>query len=447
MKLPGGNNLLNSVILQAPSVTQDILGQVHIRGEHNALQYRLNGVIIPEGISVFGQTLDPRLASSVKLIDGALPAEYGLVTGAIVDMQTKSGVFDSGGDVSIYGGSHQHHRRPSITAVTPDTSTILFPAISPATIWASNRRTAAAIRCHDRTTQYHGFAYLEDILDDHSRITAMLGTSNAIFEIPNQVGCSPPGWTASSGWGRRIAGSGNFLSMPTAQPDFRRENLDESQREITHYGILSYLHRAGPLDFQVSAFGRYSSLFSRRDVGDILYNGIAQTAYKRDVAYGLQAEGAWHAWARPHDPLRRGVSGRRYAVAHRVAGAAGRFRRRRQSQPQFALRRSGPDRQTSAMPLTVIDNGASMAIITVSMCRMNGRLPTLTINYGLRYDAYTAFDAENQLSPAHQCGVEPDRHDNHSCRLFAFFLAAAIRTGRKPECGAVRQHHGRGGSH
>ena len=104
---PGGaNNLLNQVILQAPSVAQDSYGQLHVRGEHNALQFRLNGVILPEGISVFGQTLDPRLASSVKLITGALPAEYGLVTGAIVDMQTKSGVFEPGGDISIYGGSH-----------------------------------------------------------------------------------------------------------------------------------------------------------------------------------------------------------------------------------------------------------------------------------------------------------------------------------------------------
>ena len=89
-----------------PGVAQDSFGQLHIRGEHNALQYRLNGIILPEGISVFGQTLDPRLAESVKLIDGALPAEYGLDTGGIVDIQTKSGVFDTGGHVSMYGGSH-----------------------------------------------------------------------------------------------------------------------------------------------------------------------------------------------------------------------------------------------------------------------------------------------------------------------------------------------------
>ena len=47
--------------MQAPDAAQDSFGQFHIRGEHNGLQYRLNGIILPEGISVFGQTLDPRL--------------------------------------------------------------------------------------------------------------------------------------------------------------------------------------------------------------------------------------------------------------------------------------------------------------------------------------------------------------------------------------------------
>src|ERR1700733_12505740 len=58
---PGGdNNLLNQVVMQAPDVAQDSFGQFHVRGEHNGLQYRLNGIILPEGISVFGQSLDPR---------------------------------------------------------------------------------------------------------------------------------------------------------------------------------------------------------------------------------------------------------------------------------------------------------------------------------------------------------------------------------------------------
>src|SRR5689334_24054264 len=104
---PGGANIaLNQVVLQAPGVAQDSFGQLHIRGEHNGLQYRINGIILPEGISVFGQTLDPRLAQSVRLIDGALPAEYGNRTAGIIDIQTKTGLFDDGGEISMYGGSH-----------------------------------------------------------------------------------------------------------------------------------------------------------------------------------------------------------------------------------------------------------------------------------------------------------------------------------------------------
>ena len=55
--MPGGDNVqLNQVLLQAPDVVQDSFGQIHVRADHNDLQYRLNGIILPEGISVFSQT-------------------------------------------------------------------------------------------------------------------------------------------------------------------------------------------------------------------------------------------------------------------------------------------------------------------------------------------------------------------------------------------------------
>src|SRR5258708_4649514 len=104
---PGGDNtLLNQVIMQAPEVAQDSFGQFHVRGEHNGLQYRLNGIILPEGISVFGQSLDPRLISSMSVVTGALPAEYGLRTAGIIDITTKNGLQAPGGPVSLYAGSH-----------------------------------------------------------------------------------------------------------------------------------------------------------------------------------------------------------------------------------------------------------------------------------------------------------------------------------------------------
>src|SRR6201985_1811146 len=260
-KQPGGDNAqLNSVILQAPGVAQDSFGQLHIRGEHNGLQYRLNGIILPEGISVVGQTLDPRLAESVRLITGALPAEYGLRTAGIVDIQTKTGVFEDGGEVSMYGGSH-FTLSPSFAYggssgsfnyfVSGDYTTNTLGIESP---------DGSRDPLHDRTQQYHGFAYLQDILDQNSSISAVLGTSNAIFQIPNQRGLQPGGLDGIVGLGPQDPVSGNFVLNANRATRFPSAQLDERQREITHYGILSYLRSMGDVDLQVSLFGRYSSL-------------------------------------------------------------------------------------------------------------------------------------------------------------------------------------------
>jgi outer membrane receptor for ferrienterochelin and colicins len=50
--------------------------------------------------------LDARLISSMKLITGVLPSEYGLRTAGVIDLTTKGGALQPGGSISIYGGSH-----------------------------------------------------------------------------------------------------------------------------------------------------------------------------------------------------------------------------------------------------------------------------------------------------------------------------------------------------
>src|SRR5258706_15560332 len=74
--LPQGQNAgLNQVILRTPGVAQDGLGQLHLRGEHANLQYRINDVLLPEGITGFGQELDGRFVEDLHLITGSLAAQ------------------------------------------------------------------------------------------------------------------------------------------------------------------------------------------------------------------------------------------------------------------------------------------------------------------------------------------------------------------------------------
>ena len=77
---------LNQVLLRAPGVAQDSFGQVHVRGDHGNLQYRLDGVQLPEGMSLFTNALATQYANKMALITGALPAQYGFRTAGIIDI-------------------------------------------------------------------------------------------------------------------------------------------------------------------------------------------------------------------------------------------------------------------------------------------------------------------------------------------------------------------------
>jgi len=378
---PGGdNNLLNQVVLQAPGVAQDSFGQLHVRGEHNGLQYRLNGIIIPEGISVFGQTLNPRLVGSLKLITGALPAEYGLRTAGIIDVTTKSGMHASGGDISVYGGSHSEIQ-PSIDYGGSSGSLDYFVSADFNTNTLGIESPDGSINpLHDRTKQYHGFAYLRDIVDDSSAVSAIVGTSNDIFQVPNRRGLQPAGLDGIAGLGPvgQLTANGQFL--------FPSESLSEDQREITHYAIVNYLRTQGPVDVSVSVFGRYSSLFFTPDpIGDLLFNGIAQTAYKRDAAYGFQAESAYRLGS--DHTIRAGLIYQADDLISRTSSAV------------LAVNAAGlqtfPD-----SPRTIVDNGTKHAWSYSIYLQDEWKIfPSLTLNYGVRYDAFNAFDAESQLSP------------------------------------------------
>ena len=283
--LPAGENTaLNQVILQAPGVAQDSFGQLHIRGEHNGLQYRLNGVILPEGLSVFSQALSPRLAGSVELITGALPAEYGLRTAGIIDITTKSGEYQNGGSVSIYGGSHGDIE-PSFEYGGSSGAFNYFVSGSylqnDLGIESPDGRSDPL---HDHTQQFQGFAYLEDILDADSRVSVILGASDQTFQIPNV-----------SGGQRRDHGHRPANPPSCGQTDLPSQAINENQSETTQYGVVSYLHTTDRFTGQVSVFARYSTLkFTPDPVGDILYDGVAQVADKTDTAGGVQAEGVYH---------------------------------------------------------------------------------------------------------------------------------------------------------
>src|ERR1700678_3576249 len=170
--MPGGTNApLNQVLLQAPDVVQDSFGQLHVRGDHNNIQYRLNGIILPEGISVFSQTLSPWLISSLKLITGALPAEYGLESAAVVDLSTNSGLLQPGGEISFYGGSHGTFQPSAEYGGSDGKYTYYVTGDYKEDDLGIESPDGSSNPLHDFTRQEHVFVYLEDIIDTDNRVS------------------------------------------------------------------------------------------------------------------------------------------------------------------------------------------------------------------------------------------------------------------------------------
>jgi outer membrane receptor for ferrienterochelin and colicins len=366
---PGGENVqLNQVLLQAPDVVQDSFGQLHVRGDHNDLQYRLNGIILPEGISVFSQTLDPRLISSLNLITGALPAEYGLETAGIIDLTTQSGLLKPGGYLSMYGGSHSTLEPSGEVSGSAGTFSYFVTADMLRNDLGIESPDGSSEPLHDHSTQGHAFGYFEDILGSSDRLALILGTSDDEFEIPNQHGLEPT-------LGLDVNGITDYLS----------NDLQESQHELTQYAILSWQHSAGSFNIQNSLSARYTSLHFAPDwTGDLLYNGIAQNAFKDDTAFAWQTDSSYKL--NDAHTLRAGIF-----LQHDSATSD-------TTSQVLPIDASGA--QTSDVPLTIIDNGNQSQEIESAYLQDEWHiLRPVTINYGVRFDHYNAYSSGSQVSP------------------------------------------------
>ncbi len=364
--LPQGDNAsLNQVLLQALGVAQDSFGQIHVRGDHNEVQFRLDGVQLPEGLSVFGQALQTRFAHSLSLITGALPAQYGFNTAAVVDITTKSGTTDPGGEISAYGGARDYFQ-PSISyGGRTGAIDYFFTGDLLRDRTGLENPDGGFNAIHDLTTQTHGLLHVSGIVDSTTRISLLAGASNEFFQIPNNPGQSPSlGLTAD--------GVGTFDSTA----------LDEHQREITDFAILSLQKQVGALDVQSSVFTRYSSLYYTPDpIGDLLFNGVAQTAARAVTSTGAQSDASWRVNAQHtiragfQATVERNTSSTNSSVLSALDGAS--------DQP-FTLH-DGQGKTGSLYGLYVQDEWRI--------------LPRVTVNYGLRFDQVDEFTNENQISP------------------------------------------------
>ena len=362
----GDSTPMNQVLLQSPGVTQYSYGQLHVRGDHSNIQYRIDGVVIPESISGFGQSLETRFANSISILTGALPAQYGYRTAAVVDIRTRGGLTENGGSVSVLGGSRGYAETDLDFGGTSGRLSYFFTGS-----WLRNNvgienPTPESNAIHDTTFQTKAFGSISYVLDADSRVSVLFGNSNNRFEIPNVPGQVP-----------------NFMLQ--GAPGVDSSNLDARQRERNRFAVVSYQASVGAgIDYQVSLFNRWSDLSYQPDpVGDLVFNGVAAAIARRNSATGLQVDAS--------DVLNDSHTLRAGLFAQKETYTVG------NTSSVFPADGGG---QTSDVPIRIVDNSRTNGHLWGIYVQDEWSLTkTLTLNTGVRYDKVDTVVDESQVSP------------------------------------------------
>jgi TonB-dependent receptor-like protein len=280
----GENVPFSKLVLRFPGVSQDSAasGSFHVRDDHANVQYRIDDVLIPESITSFGSQFDTRFADSVDLITGALPAEYGFRQAGVLDIHTKNGAVNPGGDVDMYGGSYGTIHPSFEYGGSQGKLNYYFSGGYLQNTQGIENSTSSYNPIHDNTDQYRGFAYLSYIIDDTSRLSLIAGEAYNQYQIPNT-----PGQSAATD------ASGTPYVIPGV-PSFNSADLNESQREQNNFEVLAYQKTIDDFNFQLSLFNSYSAVAFTPDwQGDLFFNGETGSLNRSVMSNGIQFDSSY----------------------------------------------------------------------------------------------------------------------------------------------------------
>jgi outer membrane receptor protein involved in Fe transport len=329
------------------------------------------------------------LIQSVTLRTGTLPAQFGERTAGIIDVTTKTGSQLSGAQLSLYGGSYDTFNSSLQWGGTTSNLDYFITLSYLHDNLGIDNTTADPTPLHDMTDQEKFFGYFSHRFDPTSRLTLLLSSSDAGFQIPDTAGIAPI---------YQLAGS----------PPANSAAVNNYQTEQNYYLVLSYQKFAGPFSCQVSAFSRYTDIrFTPDPVQDLLLGGNAAQVDNSDLANGLQADASYELGA--HHTLRAGLLAtydlERLDTSSAVFPSTSQFTASPTTETIPMLGGPAPlpgnPPQSSVTPFTVTANGGNSGLTAGFYLQDEWQLTDhLTLNYGLRYDRFdVSFDDEQQVSP------------------------------------------------
>ncbi|HEX2789629.1 MAG TPA: TonB-dependent receptor [Steroidobacteraceae bacterium] len=376
--LPAGDTAaITDVLTHMPGVAIDQNQQIHIRNtEGPQFQYQINGVLIPFDINTnppFLSMINPMFVKQLDLLDGILPARYSYATGGVVDIRTKEGCDQPGGELSVLAGQRStlqpslqyaacSGQLSSYVSVLYDQSNTAFSSATPGT---------DAI--HDRTRQGQAFGFFSYPLDNTTRLTLLLSAASSSNQLPNVPGLDPQ---------FELAG------VPNAPPS---SAIDSDLDFGDYLAVLSLIGSpTAALSYQLGYSEHGISQRFRPDaVGELVYQGVASSANHVDHDHTFQGD---LTYAYGNHTTGSGIYLGDYRVSVNDSSLVFPIDAACASDPGCA--------QSSNVPIGVVNNTqASNVVLGVYINDLWQLTPRLRSNIGLRWDHLNGFTTHGQLDP------------------------------------------------
>jgi outer membrane receptor protein involved in Fe transport len=195
----------------------------------------------------------------------------------------------------------------------------------------------------------------------------ILGAYQGSFQIPDNPGQTP---------------AFQYLN----QTSFNSALLNETQQESNDYAALAYIKSTADYSFQLSAFIRYSRLaYSPDTVGDLMFYGLAQNAVRNDTAEGIQADASYQLG--DNHTLRYGG----LITAERATSNT--------TSQVFPCLDLACD-SVGTTPTSISESSGITGWTYSAYAQDEWKVvPTVTINYGARFDVLNAYTDASQISP------------------------------------------------
>lgn len=378
----GDNTPVDKLVLQLPGVNYDSAASnpnFHVRGEYANVQTRIDGFVLPEGVSGLGPVIDTNFIGSLSLLTGTLPAQYGGRTAGILDITSRS-FSTPGGSVSIYGGS-QGTITPSFDYGGGVGGTQYF--FSGRGNWNNlgiENPTSSINAIHDHTDQGKFFAYVSTAINDTQRVSVISGASYSAFQIPNNP--NQPVFPDSNGILPNGLGSTTLSNLANTA---NSSNLNEREIDQYYYNIVALQSHGELIDSQISVFSRYANVHFIPDVtNDLIFNGVASDVTRASQMYGTQFDASYDV--NSAHTLRFGfmVTAEKTDVSN-----------------ISTVFNVDPDSgNPTGAPFAVTDTNKLLGWNIGTYVQDEWKLTNqLTLNYGIRFDQLYQFVDANQFSP------------------------------------------------